>query len=109
MVEYKRTKIGYIQYYQLDEKTRKVYGYSGAGIYGMDQFIGEADYWNKGIGTLLVTSMAAFLFEELKVERVVMDPQTRNIRAIKCYEKSGFKKVKIIPAHELHEGTYQDC
>jgi aminoglycoside 6'-N-acetyltransferase len=38
-----------------------------------------------------------------------MDPQTRNTRAIKCYKKCGFKKIKILPKRELHEGEYQDC
>lgn len=26
-------------------------------VYGTDQFIGEVEYWNKGIGTLLVRAM----------------------------------------------------
>jgi len=64
----------------------------GEDIYGMDQFIGEADYWNKGIGTLLVTSMVNYLIGSKKATRVVMDPQVRNTRALKCYEKCGFKK-----------------
>ncbi len=38
-----------------------------------------------------------------------MDPQLRNTRAMKCYEKCGFKKIKILPKHELHEGVHQDC
>ncbi|MEH1834506.1 MAG: GNAT family protein [Nostoc sp.] len=32
-----------------------------------------------------------------------------NPRAIRCYEKCGFVKVKLLPAHELHEGEYSDC
>ncbi|MGM0780074.1 MAG: GNAT family N-acetyltransferase [Bacillota bacterium] len=103
------TEIGYIQFYQLDDETKNDYGYFGENVYGTDQFIGETGYWNKGIGTLLVSSMVAFLTEEKKAERVVMDPQSRNTRAIRCYEKCGFKKVKILPKNELHEGKYQDC
>ena len=37
------------------------------------------------------------------------DPQAWNERAIRCYEKCGFKKVKLLPKHELHEGEYRDC
>ncbi|WP_411334499.1 GNAT family N-acetyltransferase [Metabacillus indicus] len=109
IVEYEGKVIGYIQYYQLDDKTKKEYGYLNENVYGTDQFIGEIDYWNKGIGTLLVTSMIRFLLEQQKADRIVMDPQTRNNRAIKCYEKCGFKKVKVLPNRELHEGIYQDC
>lgn len=53
--------------------------------------------------------MAKYLVENKQAGKVVMDPQTRNVRAIKCYENSGFKKVKILPKRELHEGEYQDC
>ncbi|WLR57204.1 GNAT family N-acetyltransferase [Mesobacillus subterraneus] len=109
MIEYEDKSIGYIQYYELDEATKKDYGYEGGKIFGTDQFIGEIDYWDRGIGTLLVTSMTNHLFEQMKADKVVMDPQVWNERAIKCYEKCGFKKVKLLPKHELHEGKYRDC
>ncbi|MGP4108477.1 GNAT family N-acetyltransferase [Virgibacillus sp. L01] len=111
IVEFEGTGIGYIQFYQLNSKTKKAYGYQSQeeNIYGIDQFIGEVVYWNTGIGMLLVSSMVTYLVQDKKAERVVMDPQARNVRAIKCYEKCGFKKVKVLPKHELHEGVYQDC
>ncbi|UJL46069.1 GNAT family N-acetyltransferase [Virgibacillus sp. NKC19-16] len=110
IVMYKEVEIGYIQYYQLDEKTRATYGYDESeNIYGIDQFIGETEYWNRGIGTLLVKSMVDFLMQHKQVDRVVMDPQITNKRALKCYEKCGFTKVKILSKHEFHEGEYRDC
>ena len=42
---------------------------------------------------------------EMGAEAIAMDPKVNNERAIKCYEKSGFKKVKILKEHELHEGN----
>ncbi|MCJ8005945.1 GNAT family N-acetyltransferase [Lederbergia wuyishanensis] len=110
ILEYEGIPIGYIQYYQLDDEDFKEYGYCETKtIYGMDQFIGESDYWNRGIGKLLVRSMVQFLVEAKQAEKIVMDPQTWNERAIHCYEKCGFKKVKLLPKHELHEGEYRDC
>ncbi|MED3645919.1 GNAT family N-acetyltransferase [Halalkalibacterium halodurans] len=109
LVEYEGNPIGYIQYYQLDEKTKRDFGYTNELIFGMDQFIGEAGYWNKGIGSLLVSSMVHYLLKEKPAGRVIMDPQIRNKRALRCYEKCGFNKVRILPKHELHEGKYQDC
>ena len=109
MVEYANKVIGYVQFYQLDDETKKEYGYIHENVYGTDQFIGEVEYWNTGIGTLLVRAMTKFLIEHKKADRVVMDPQTRNTRAIKCYEKCGFNKVKFLPKRELHEGEYRDC
>ncbi|MGP4073878.1 GNAT family N-acetyltransferase [Piscibacillus sp. B03] len=103
MVLFKGKEVGYIQFYE------KKYSYTDNDVYGIDQFIGEPTYWNMGIGTLLVSSMVNFLINKKGADVVVMDPQIRNSRAIRCYEKCGFKKVKMLPEHELHEGVYQDC
>lgn len=111
IVEFDQEPIGYIQYYPLNEEERVKYGYDDEEevIYGTDQFIGEVEYWNQGVGKILVKSMVEFLIEQNHVSRVVMDPQARNTRAIKCYEQCGLKKVKFLPENELHEGVYEDC
>jgi aminoglycoside 6'-N-acetyltransferase len=111
LVEFSGIPIGYVQFYIVDEKVKQAYGYGGLPkvIYGMDQFIGETVYWNKGIGTQLVRAIVAYLIGEKGADRIVMDPQTWNERAIRSYEKCGFEKVKLLPANELHEGEYRDC
>lgn len=51
MVEFNEIEIGYIQYYQLDGTYRGIYGYNAVeNIYGMDQFIGETEYWKEAGG-----------------------------------------------------------
>lgn len=111
IVEYETVQIGYIQYYLIDDEERQEYGYSdiNENIYGIDQFIGETKYWNKGIGTKLVKSMVEYLLKEKNVDKVIMDPQCWNHRAIACYEKCGFVKKKLLPLHEMHEGEKRDC
>ncbi|NYF25843.1 GNAT family N-acetyltransferase [Sporosarcina sp. JAI121] len=110
LVEFSKIPIGYVQFYIVGEEEKQVYGYddSSGNIYGMDQFIGESAYWDIGIGTQLVRAMVTYLTEEKRADRIVMDPQTWNERAIHCYEKCGFEKVKYLPANELHEGEYRD-
>ncbi|MFS0690693.1 GNAT family N-acetyltransferase [Sporosarcina sp. 179-K 8C2 HS] len=111
LILYDEEPIGYVQFYPVGEEERRVYGYSDSLeiLYGMDQFIGEPKYWNKGIGTQLIEMLVAHLLTEKDADRIVMDPQTWNERAIRCYEKCGFKKVKLLPKHEWHEGEYRDC
>lgn len=110
IVNFDGLDIGYIQFYLVNDKTSVIDDYNeGKVTYGMDQFIGETKYWNKGIGTLMISAMVNYLIQEKKVDRVVMDPQITNERALKCYEKCGFKKVRLLPKHEFHEGTYRDC
>ncbi|GED71021.1 N-acetyltransferase [Brevibacillus reuszeri] len=102
--------IGYVQFYALDNEDKAEYGYErAANIYGMDQFIGEPDFWNRGIGTQLVQTMLEYLASVVGVQKVVMDPQISNERALRCYEKCGFVKVKMLPLHESHEGSMRDC
>lgn len=113
LIEYDGKPIGYIQFYPLDEEGLYHYGYekaeAGSIAFGMDQFIGEPTYWNQGIGTKLVSSMVDYLVHHRQAERIVMDPQTWNERAIACYEKCGFRKVRMLEKHELHEGELRDC
>ena len=74
-----------------------------------DRFIGEPNYWNKGIGTEVMKKVIGYLVSDKEAQYVMVDPQCRNIRAIHCYEKCGFKKSKIVEEHELHEGKLESC
>lgn len=110
IVTYCRQPIGYAQFYPLEPTAKQDYGYGEASIiYGMDQFIGETEYWNRGLGTELVNVLLNHLYRTLHAEAVVLDPQAWNLRAIRCYEKCGFRKVKLLPGHEWHEGSMRDC
>ena len=113
LILYHKEAIGYLQYYPMTEADQQEYGDYGMGenwtIYGVDLFIGEPRYWNQGIGTKALAIALTYLFEHLQADKVLIDPQVSNVRAIRCYEKCGFSKVKQLPAHERYEGTYQDC
>lgn len=111
IIEYCDRPIGYLQFYPLDEEDCVEYGYeiSSEVFYGTDQFIGETQYWNKGIGTHLMKEIIAYLILEKNAQKIVIDPHCRNVRAIACYEKSGFKKIRMLPQNEMHEGKLEDC
>lgn len=111
IIQYEGQDIGYIQYYPITDEERTEYGYDDftGTIFGMDQFIGETDFWNRGIGTELITSMVRYLIIHAGAEKVVMDPQAWNERALRVYEKAGFVQKKYLQRHEWHEGEYRDC
>ena len=111
IIEYDNQAIGYIQFYEIMDQERQEYGlidFKGK-VFGMDQFIGEVDYWNRGIGTELIRSMVRYLYSQQQADKIVMDPQTWNERALHVYEKCGFIKKRLLPKHEWHEGVYRDC
>lgn len=111
IIQYQSIDIGYLQFYLIDDEEIQEYDYTGfAGkIYGIDQFIGEPSYWNRGIGTQLIKETVRFLIDQKEAKKIVMDPQAWNARALKVYEKCGFKKKKYLVEHEYHEGQYRDC
>ncbi|PKJ52120.1 GNAT family N-acetyltransferase [Bacillus sp. SN10] len=110
LIAFDDVPIGYIQMYPVDSEWKTLYGYEESqNVWGMDQFIGEPTYWGKGIGTKFVKAAITYILSEMGAEAIAMDPKVNNERAIKCYEKCEFKKVKILKEHELHEGVLEDC
>jgi aminoglycoside 6'-N-acetyltransferase len=113
LLVYRDVPIGYLQYYPVTGDLRSEYGLDAgtdlAGMYAIDQWIGEPDFWNQGLGTCAVLLLLNYLTEAKNAQTVVTDPRVDNTRAIRCYEKCGFQKIKVLPRHELHEGEYRDC
>ena len=110
IIEYKNIPIGYCQYYKLDKNLLEEYEYSNnLTIIGIDQFIGEPDYWNKGIGTQFLQMMIEYFITQTMIDYIILDPRKTNNRAIRAYEKAGFNIKKELPKHELFEGKYEDC
>ena len=66
------------------------------GVWGIDQFLAEEKQLGKGLGTRMVRSFADFLFEDPAVTRIQADPSPENGRAIRCYEKAGFRRAWLI-------------
>jgi aminoglycoside 6'-N-acetyltransferase len=65
------------------------------GTRGLDQFIGEADLVGRGHGSAFVRSFADRLFESGTL-RVVTDPDPANARAIRAYERAGFRRDRLV-------------
>ncbi len=110
-VEYRARPVGYVQIYPLSPEGMEEYGYSHPEhrAFALDQFIGEPDCWNQKIGRTFLSLLAEYLVREEHAQAVLLDPHTNNLRAIRCYEACGFRKIKPLPAHELHEGKWEDC
>jgi AacA4 family aminoglycoside N(6')-acetyltransferase len=66
------------------------------GMRGIDQFIGEAHLLDQGLGTRLVQALLNHLFADRSVTQVQVDPAPENARAIRCYEKAGFQRIKTV-------------
>lgn len=62
---------------------------------GRDAFvglgIGESEYWSKGYGTDVMNILLRFAFTEINLHRVTLTVFEYNPRAIRSYEKAGFR------------------
>lgn len=63
------------------------------GVRGIDQSIADAAQLGKGLGTAMVKAWMAKLFADPQITRIQTDPDPSNARAIRCYEKAGFRAV----------------
>jgi AacA4 family aminoglycoside N(6')-acetyltransferase len=63
------------------------------GVRGIDQFIADPALLNRGLGTQLVRALVTLLLGDPAVTKVQTDPAPSNLRAIRCYEKAGFRKI----------------
>jgi aminoglycoside 6'-N-acetyltransferase Ib len=63
------------------------------GVRGIDQFLCNEHQLGQGLGSAMVRAFVDRLFEDPGVTRVQTDPSPDNPRAIRCYEKAGFRRV----------------
>lgn len=64
------------------------------GTRGIDQTIGIADMIGRGHGSAFVRCHVERLFREDGASCVITDPHPDNARAIRAYEKAGFRRVE---------------
>jgi aminoglycoside 6'-N-acetyltransferase len=97
--------VGGIQYH---EETTLMYRHAG-----IDIFVTSSQQ-NRGVGTEAVSLLARFLCEQRGHHRLTIDPAAANQRAIRCYEKVGFRPVGVMrryergPDGDFHDGLLMD-
>ena len=73
----------------------------------IDLFVGTA-WQGRGIGSEAIRLVARHLFEERGHHRLTIDPAVANERAIRVYEKVGFRRVGVMRDYERHDGAWRD-
>ena len=88
------TPLGYLQCYQLTEWNTG-FGPQPDGARGIDLFIGAPDMMGRGHGSALIRTFTDGLLKA-GTPRVVTDPDPANTRAIRAYEKAGFREDRLV-------------
>lgn len=71
-------------------------------------FIGNKEYWNKGYGTDAMNVLIRFIFNEMNINKIKLNVYSFNKRALRCYEKCGFKTEGVLRKELYREGNYHD-
>jgi aminoglycoside 6'-N-acetyltransferase len=75
---------------------------------GIDVFM-STRFQGRGAGTDAVRTVARWLIEERGHHRITIDPAANNARAIRTYEKVGFRPVGVMRQYERGvDGTFHD-
>jgi aminoglycoside 6'-N-acetyltransferase len=105
VIEVEGSVAGFIQYSEENEPD-----YRHAGI---DIAVGSS-WQGRGIGPDAIRTLARHLFEERGHHRLTIDPAVANDRAIRAYERVGFRPVGVMRAYERgpdgqwHDGLLMD-
>jgi len=71
-------------------------------------FIGDKRQWSKGYGTEALKLLIKYGFDQLNLHRIYLTVFDFNTRAMKAYEKVGFKKEGVYREHHYTNGKYCD-
>ena len=70
--------------------------------------LGEAAARDKGFGTEAARLVLRYAFEQLNLNRVLLRVYAYNLRAIRCYEKAGYRLEGRLRQARYWEGRYWD-
>ncbi len=90
LIIYEDKPVGIVQYQKINDE-EFLHELNSQIAYDIDIFIGELSYHNKGIGSLAIKEIREFLIKNCQADTLIMCPLKENIKAIKCYQKCGFK------------------
>ncbi len=92
--------VGYIQYW---EESDPQYRHAS-----MDIALGDADQ-GLGLGSDAVRTLCRYLLLQVGHHRLTIDPAAGNERAIRCYQRVGFRRVGLMRQYERGpDGTWHD-
>jgi RimJ/RimL family protein N-acetyltransferase len=100
VIEVDGRPVGHVQRYLLADHPEYAVrtGVGDAGL-GMDLYIGEADARGRGLGARVIERFAEMCFEDFRnAPLIVTGPDPTNVRAVRAFERAGFKSLRSIPA-----------
>ncbi|MEW6524876.1 MAG: GNAT family protein [Bacillota bacterium] len=70
--------------------------------------IGEKSFWDQGYGTDAVRTFLDYVLAHSNIQYIYLRVKSDNLRAIRCYEKCGFRKEGILRAGRRQRRGFHD-
>lgn len=98
VVEIDGASVGYLQAYLLSDEPEYA---SQLGLcsdaVSIDTFIGDAAFRGKGWGSVVLrAALNQIVFGELNADLACINPDPENLRAVRSYEKAGFRGDRVV-------------
>jgi aminoglycoside 6'-N-acetyltransferase len=101
VIEHAGLVVGTVGYWEEEEPD-----YRHAGI----DITLHPDWLGQGLGSEAIVTLARWLFDERDHHRITIDPAASNARAIRCYQRVGFRPVGVMRRYErTRDGTWRDA
>jgi aminoglycoside 2''-phosphotransferase len=107
IIERGNEPIGFLQFYRWSDhpSAAEMLEISlDQGAWGLDLFIGEPSQVGHGVGTQVINLLCRFLFEERGASSVALVAAQDNTRALRAYEKAGFRRVQAVLDTDVKDG-----
>jgi len=98
--------VGYIQYWHIGHHQNEQWVKDHPWLMefpsdtiGVDLSIGQADKLSQGIGSAALAAFVSMLRDQ-GFANIIIDPDPANLRAVRAYEKAGFRKAMLAQAHD---------
>jgi len=86
--------IGFVQIIDPAREESHYWGDCATDLAAIDIWIGEADALGQGYGSVIMQQAIDRCFADLRVRAILIDPLASNTRAIRFYERFGFRFVE---------------
>ncbi len=107
-VLYENKPVGYIQKYFVNDwqELGDFLDYDET-VVSIDLFIGDPDFMGKGFGSVMISEfLNKVVFADPSITTCMIGPEPSNKRAIKAYQKVGFRHVQTLRIGDESEDTY---
>ncbi len=108
LVFYEDKPVAYIQTYKVNDwpEFGDYVGYDDHTA-SIDLFIGEVSFMGQGVGSLMIRKfLQEVVFKDSDIKTCIIGPEPNNIRAIKSYQKAGFRYAKTVQIPNEKDQTY---